>query len=141
MRLVAGVAIASGDALEARATASASADPLLVVAEAPQARASACYHEEQFGPYLVLDPYDTVDEAVARMAANPYRLAASVFTANRAAFDELAARLSYGQVNWNRPTAGARSDMPFGGCGASGNGRPAALAACAIFADETVVWA
>jgi succinylglutamic semialdehyde dehydrogenase len=63
-----------------------------------------------------------------------------VFTADGEAFALLAGRLDYGLVNRNRPTAGARSDLPFGGCGLSGNGRPAALAANAIFADETVVW-
>ncbi len=140
MRLVAGATVSSGAALEARATASAAADPLLVAVQSREARASPCYREEQFGPGLVVDAYDTLDEAVARMATNPYRLAASVFTASRADFLDLAARLPYGQVNWNRPTAGARSDLPFGGCGASGNGRPAAVAACTIFADETVVW-
>ena len=104
------------------------------------ARAQALYREEHFGPALVLDAYDDLDECLARLAANPYRLAASVFTADRARFSACAARLPYGQVNHNRPTAGARSDQPFGGLGLSGNGRPAAVAAGAIFADETVVW-
>jgi len=98
------------------------------------------YRDEHFGPALIVDTYDDLDECLARCAANPYRLAASVFTADRARFIACAARLPYGQVNHNRPTAGARSDQPFGGLGASGNGRPAAVAACQIFADETVIW-
>ena len=96
--------------------------------------------EEHFGPALVVDAYEDLDECVARIAINPYRLAASVFTASRERFLALAARLPYGQVNHNRPTAGARSDLPFGGLGRAGNGRPAALAAGQIFADECVVW-
>ena len=87
-----------------------------------------------------MDAYDDLDECLARVNANPYRLAAAVFTASRERFVALAARLPYGQVNHNRPTAGARSDQPFGGLGKAGNARPAALAAGAIFADESVVW-
>lgn len=116
------------------------ADPLLLAVRHGAARASALYAEEHFGPALIVDAYDDADECRDRMAANPYRLAASVFTASRQRFHCIAALLPYGQVNWNRPTAGARSDLPFGGCGLSGNGRPAAVAACQIFADETVIW-
>lgn len=118
----------------------ADVDPLLLAVRDPTARAHPLYAEEQFGPALVIDTYRDLDECVARIAANPYRLAASVFTASRERFLACAARLPYGQVNHNRPTAGARSDQPFGGLGHSGNGRPAALAACQIFADETVIW-
>ncbi|MBA2482225.1 MAG: aldehyde dehydrogenase family protein [Planctomycetes bacterium] len=116
------------------------AEPLLIAARTEAARADERYVEEHFGPALIVDTYVDLDECLARAAANPYRLAASVFTDSRERFLACAARLPYGQVNHNRPTAGARSDLPFGGCGLSGNGRPAAVAACAIFADETVVW-
>lgn len=135
----AGLELASGDPA-ARFGASCCADPLLLVMRDPALRGHALVAEEHFGPALVVDAYDDLDDCVARVAANPYRLAASVFTASRERFLALAARLPYGQVNHNRPTAGARSDLPFGGLGRSGNGRPAALAAGQIFADESVVW-
>lgn len=96
------------------------------------------YRHEHFGPGLIIDPYDVEADAVARMRANPCRLAASVWTAGRERFCQLAACLPYGLVVHNRNTAGARSDLPFGGLGQSGNGRPAAIAAGAIFADECV---
>ncbi len=124
----------------ARFGASCCADPLLLVARDHAVRTQQLITEEHFGPALVVDDYDDLDECVARIAANSYRLAASVFTASRERFLTLAARLPYGQVNHNRPTVGARSDLPFGGLGRSGNGRPAALAAGQIFADESVVW-
>jgi succinylglutamic semialdehyde dehydrogenase len=114
-------------------------DPLLWLTDAA-ARINSCYREEHFGPALIVDPYDDEADAIARIAANPHRLAASVWTADADRFTAIAARLPYGLVARNRNTAGARSDLPFGGCGTSGNGRPAALAATAIFADETVVW-
>jgi succinylglutamic semialdehyde dehydrogenase len=137
--LPAGLELVAGDP-DARFGASACADPLLLVLRDPALRGHALVSEEHFGPALVVDAYDDPDECIARIAANPYRLAASVFTASRESFLTLAARLPYGQVNHNRPTAGARSDLPFGGLGQAGNGRPAALAAGQIFADETVVW-
>ena len=95
------------------------ADPLLLVARDSVVRTQTLMTEEHFGPALVVDAYDDLDECVARSAANPYRLAESVFTASRERFLALAARLPYGQVNHNRPTAGARSDLPFGGLGRS----------------------
>ncbi len=135
----AGLELVAGS-LAAPAGAAACAEPLLLFLRDPALRAHPLLREEQFGPALVVDPYTDRAECLARLTANPYRLAASVFTASRAAFLACAAALPYGLVNHNRQTAGARSDQPFGGLGLSGNGRPAALAANHIFADETVVW-
>lgn len=115
-------------------------EPLLRDVRDRNVRHHSLYREEHFGPGLIIDAYDDLDECLARLTANPYRLAASVFTASRERFLALAPRLPYGLVNHNRPTAGARSDQPFGGLGLAGNARPAAVAAGAIFADESVVW-
>ncbi|HEX3133533.1 MAG TPA: aldehyde dehydrogenase family protein [Planctomycetota bacterium] len=135
----AGLAHIVGDATRTFAD-SQCVEPLLHDVRDPSVRTHGLYREEHFGPGLIVDAYDDLDECVARLAANPYRLAASVFTASRERFLALAPRLPYGQVNHNRPTAGARSDQPFGGLGMAGNARPAALAAGSIFADESVVW-
>ena len=114
------------------------AEPLLLrVFES--GRTSPRYTDEHFGPYLIIDVYDDEAEAIARMRANPYRLSAAIWTTDKDRFRQLAPQVPYGLVGWNRNTAGARSDMPFGGLGLSGNGRPAAIAAGAIFADETVM--
>lgn len=118
----------------------ARADPLLAEITAPAGRAHALITEESFGPALVLDGYDDADEAVARLAANPWRLSCSLWTPDRARFRALAPHLPYGLLGHNRSTAGALPELPFGGCGVSGNGRPAAIAAAAIFADETAIW-
>ncbi len=137
--LPAGLRLIAGDP-NRRFSNSACIEPLLAVVEHSSARASHVYREEHFGPFVIVDPYDDLNECLERLSANPYRLAASIFTAQRDVFCALAAALPYGLVNHNRPTAGARSDMPFGGLGRSGNGRPAAIAAGAIFADECVIW-
>ncbi len=118
----------------------ACADPLLLELTDARARAHPLCAEEQFGPALIVDGYQEEEECLARLAANPYRLSAAVFTASPARFSAVAERLPYGLVNHNRQTAGARSDQPFGGLGLSGNGRPAGVAAGMIFCAETVVW-
>lgn len=120
--------------------ASQCVDPLLLQVRDLAVRSHTLYRDEHFGPGVIIDAYDDLDECLVRLQGNPYRLAASVFTASRERFLALASQLPYGQVNHNRPTAGARSDQPFGGLGLAGNARPAALAAGAIFADESVVW-
>jgi succinylglutamic semialdehyde dehydrogenase len=132
-KLPTGIELVAGD------PNAANADPLLLAVRNSAVRTSELITEEHFGPALIVDAYDDLDDCLARCAANPYRLAASVFTASAERFQRCALALPYGQVNHNRPTAGARSDFPFGGLGLSGNGRPAAVAACAIFVDECVV--
>ena len=135
----AGLELVAGS-LDAPAGPAACAEPLLFRLRDPALRGRPLLRGAQLGPALVVDAYDDRGACLARLAANPYRLAAAVFTASRAEFLACAAALPYGLVNHNRQTAGARSDQPFGGLGLSGNGRPAALAANHIFADETVVW-
>jgi succinylglutamic semialdehyde dehydrogenase len=83
--------------------------------------------EELFGPDLALCPVADLDEAVARVNRSPYGLSASVFTRSAAAYAHAFEELRYGCVNWNAPTCGASSRLPFGGTRKSGNHRPAAL--------------
>jgi succinylglutamic semialdehyde dehydrogenase len=89
--------------------------------------ASAYQSEELFGPDVAL--YPVAGEAEAAAVANDTRfgLCASVFTADRARFETVAARLSAGVLNWNAPTVGASGKLPFGGVKDSGNHRPAGI--------------
>lgn len=83
--------------------------------------------EELFGPDLALERVDSLDHALERANASAYGLSASVFTAREERFLYALPRLRHGCVNWNAPTCGASSRLPFGGTGKSGNHRPAAL--------------
>jgi succinylglutamic semialdehyde dehydrogenase len=83
--------------------------------------------EELFGPDLALESIDDLDHAIARAEASQFGLSASVFTASESAFQHAWAHLHYGCINWNAPTCGASSKLPFGGMRKSGNHRPAAL--------------
>lgn len=83
--------------------------------------------DELFGPDLAIGTFSALEEGLAHLDATPYGLAAAVFTKERATFDHAAARLNVGVVNWNAPTVGASSRLPFGGTKNSGNHRPAGL--------------
>ena len=83
--------------------------------------------EELFGPDLAVSSVGSLDEAIAVANETDYGLAASVHTRSAALFEQCAARIDAGCINWNAPTVGASGRLPFGGLKRSGNHRPAAL--------------
>lgn len=80
---------------------------------------------ELFGPELLIETWETLEQARARHDATPFGLAAAVLGATDAEFAWLRPRIRAGLVNRDRGTAGASSRLPFGGLGHSGNHRPA----------------
>lgn len=82
--------------------------------------------EEIFGP--VLQVTRAADWNAAIKAANNTRfgLAAGLVSDDSKLWDDFRARIRAGVVNFNRPTTGAASFLPFGGPGASGNHNPGA---------------
>ena len=79
--------------------------------------------EEIFGPLLPLLPYDTLDEAIAYVAARPHPLALYLFEQDRALVDKVLARTMAGGVSVNDTLYHiAQHGLPFGGVGASGMG-------------------
>ena len=79
--------------------------------------------EEIFGPLLPLVPYDTLDEAIAYVAAHPHPLALYLFEQDRARIDAVLARTLAGGVSVNDTLYHiAQHGLPFGGVGASGMG-------------------
>ncbi|MFZ9915072.1 MAG: aldehyde dehydrogenase family protein, partial [Phycisphaerales bacterium] len=90
--------------------------------------------EEIFGPFVRFSRASGLDDAIAQANATNFGLAASIFTADEGEWNAFRARCRAGCINWNTGTAGARSKLPFGGLGRSGNHRPAgafAVDACA----------
>ena len=77
--------------------------------------------EEIFGPVLVVQAYDDVEQAVALAEDTPYGLGAYVEAGSVEEAREIGLRLSAGQVILN----GVELDLtaPFGGFKQSGNGR------------------
>ena len=78
---------------------------------------------EAFAPLISLEPFDTLEEAVAGANSTPFGLSAGVFTSNLSKAFAATQMLRFGTVQINE-TSSARSDvMPFGGVKESGIGR------------------
>ncbi|KQT32330.1 N-succinylglutamate 5-semialdehyde dehydrogenase [Sphingomonas sp. Leaf412] len=81
---------------------------------------------ELFGPLLQVIRTDDFDAAIAHANDTRYGLSASLVSQTPALYDRFWANIRAGIVNWNKPTNGASSSLPFGGIGWSGNHRPSA---------------
>ncbi|WP_431023576.1 coniferyl aldehyde dehydrogenase [Halomonas sp. H5] len=80
--------------------------------------------EEIFGPLLPIVPYDTLDQALAYIAARPRPLALYYFGVERAEQQRVLERSHAGGMCLNDCVMQvAQDDLPFGGVGASGMGR------------------
>lgn len=82
--------------------------------------------EELFAPFLQIIRTPDLDAAIAVANDTRFGLASGLICDDEAAWDYAQPRLRAGIVNWNKPTTGAASTLPFGGPGLSGNHRPAA---------------
>jgi acyl-CoA reductase-like NAD-dependent aldehyde dehydrogenase len=78
--------------------------------------------EETFGPTLVINTADDVDDAIRRANGTSFGLGSSVFSARRG--DEIARKLRAGGVTVNAVLSFVgMPSVPFGGVGDSGFGR------------------
>jgi acyl-CoA reductase-like NAD-dependent aldehyde dehydrogenase len=93
-------------------------EPTLVTDVAPD---SVIASEEVFGPVIVVQEYETEDEAVELANASKYGLAAGVFSADTDRAVAVATKLRAGAVSVNN--FGSNLLEPYGGFGASGFGR------------------
>jgi succinate-semialdehyde dehydrogenase/glutarate-semialdehyde dehydrogenase len=94
---------------------------------------------EIFGPVMCVLPFATLDQAIARVNATPYGLAAGIFT-NRLD-DALAAarRLEVGGVHVNETSSSRVDLMPYGGSKDSGFGREGPRYAMHEMTEERIV--
>lgn len=81
---------------------------------------------ELFGPLLQVVRTDDFDAAIHAANDTRYGLSASLVSQTPALYDRFWANARAGIINWNKPTNGAASSVPFGGIGWSGNHRPSA---------------
>ncbi|MEP3655821.1 MAG: succinylglutamate-semialdehyde dehydrogenase [Litorimonas sp.] len=82
--------------------------------------------EELFAPFLQIIRTPDLDAAIAVSNATRFGLASGLICDDEMTWNYTQPRLRAGIVNWNKPTTGAASTLPFGGPGLSGNHRPAA---------------
>jgi len=81
-----------------------------------------CFHEEIFGPVLVVLKYSTLDEAIKLANDSKYGLGAGIFTENYRTINYASRKLKGGTIFVNTPNM-ARMNAPFGGNKNSGLGR------------------
>ena len=82
--------------------------------------------EEIFGPVLQVTRVADWDAAIAEANNTKFGLAAGLVSDDAKLWEDFRLRIRAGVVNFNRPTTGAASFLPFGGPGASGNHNPGA---------------
>ncbi|HSB22680.1 MAG TPA: aldehyde dehydrogenase family protein [Burkholderiaceae bacterium] len=111
--------------------------PPTLLAKVDDSMAVGC--QEVFGPVMALQPYDTLDEAIARVNATPFGLATGFFT-NRIDDALRAAReLEVGGVHINETSSSRVDVMPYGGSKASGFGREGPHHAVREMSEERMV--
>ena len=82
--------------------------------------------EEIFGPVLQVTRVADWDAAIEQANKTKFGLAAGLISDDAELWEDFRLRIRAGVVNFNRPTTGAASFLPFGGPGASGNHNPGA---------------
>ncbi|WP_322753909.1 aldehyde dehydrogenase family protein [Frankia sp. Cas3] len=95
--------------------------------------------EEVFGPVLVIEPVDSLDEGLARINDSPYGLQAGVFTRDVQVAFRAHRELEVGGVIIGDVPAYRADQMPYGGVKGSGMGREGVRAAMEDLTVERVM--
>ena len=90
-----------------------------VLGDVPDDAKVSC--QEVFGPVCVVNPYDTLDEAIRRANGTDYGLQAGIFTSSIASALAAADALEFGGVTVNEAPTFRADQMPYGGVKGSGN--------------------
>ncbi len=109
--------------------------PTVIESAPPAARVQ---REEPFGPIALLDPYDTLEEAIARANALRYGLAAYAFTSDLRIAHRLGSELQAGMVGINHFGI-SQPETPFGGVKDSGSGQESGLEGLLAYTDVKLV--
>jgi len=78
--------------------------------------------EEPFGPLAIINPFDSLDDAIAKANSLPFGLAGYAFTHSARNADKLAEEVEVGNFSINTLEASV-AETPFGGVKESGFGR------------------
>ena len=78
------------------------------------------YCQEIFGPVVLVEPFDSEQEAVDKANGSAFGLSASIMTADVWKGITLGGKVQAGMVNVNGPTMGGEPQIPFGGVKDSG---------------------
>jgi acyl-CoA reductase-like NAD-dependent aldehyde dehydrogenase len=95
--------------------------------------------QEVFGPVVIVNPFDSVDEAIERANGTRYGLQAGIFTASIDIALKAAERLDFGGVTVNEAPTFRSDQMPYGGVKDSGNTREGPAYAVREMTEEHLV--
>ncbi len=95
--------------------------------------------QEIFGPVVCIVPFATLDEAIDRVNATPYGLAAGIFTHRLDDAFAAARGLEVGGVHVNETSSSRVDLMPYGGSKDSGFGREGPHYAVREMTEERIV--
>jgi acyl-CoA reductase-like NAD-dependent aldehyde dehydrogenase len=110
--------------------------PTIVANASPDLKVSC---EEVFGPVVVVNPYDELDEAIELANGTPYGLQAGIFTSSLETAFEAAQRLEFGGITVNEAPTFRADQMPYGGVKDSGNTREGPAYAVREFTEPRLV--
>ena len=95
--------------------------------------------EEVFGPVVVVNPVESIDEAIERANATRYGLQAGIFTSSIDTALIAADGLEFGGVTVNEAPTFRSDQMPYGGVKASGNTKEGPAYAVRELTEERLV--
>jgi acyl-CoA reductase-like NAD-dependent aldehyde dehydrogenase len=95
--------------------------------------------QEVFGPVLTIAPFDSFEEAIARVNSTPYGLATGIFTQRIGNAFDAARKLQVGGVHINETPSSRVDLMPYGGSKNSGFGREGPRYAIREMSEERMV--
>ena len=95
--------------------------------------------EEVFGPVVLVDAYDSLDEAIERANATRYGLQSAIFTASLDAALHAAEQLEFGGIMVNEAPTFRADQMPYGGVKDSGNTKEGPASAVREMTEERLV--
>jgi acyl-CoA reductase-like NAD-dependent aldehyde dehydrogenase len=110
--------------------------PTVIADAAPGLKVSS---EEVFGPVVTVNPYDTLDEAIALANGTRYGLQAGLFSRRLDTALRAARELEFGGVTINEAPTFRADQMPYGGVKESGNTREGPAYAVRELTEERVV--
>jgi acyl-CoA reductase-like NAD-dependent aldehyde dehydrogenase len=108
-----------------------------VIAEVADDAKVSC--DEVFGPVVVVNPVDSLDEAIERANGTRFGLQAGIFTASLDTALDAADRLEFGGVVVNEAPTFRSDQMPYGGIKASGNTKEGPRYAVREMTEERLV--
>jgi acyl-CoA reductase-like NAD-dependent aldehyde dehydrogenase len=130
-------AVAGGAELLAGGKRSGSVLPPTVLARTVPSMKVEC--DEVFAPVVTLTPYDTFEEALARVNDSRYGLQAGVFTRDLGRIEQAFETLEVGGIIVNDAPTWRADRMPYGGVKDSGVGREGPLYAMEEFTDPRLL--